>query len=254
MRVHVVSDVHGAAEALARAGDGADALICLGDLIHFIDYTDYSGIMADLFGTAAVQRLVGLRTARDFDAARQFSRQLWATVGADRETVVEDAVRRQYADLFAAFSTPTYLTYGNVDLPHLYPEFARAGVTVLDGETVEIGGRTFGFAGGGLQTPMRTPTELSDEVYAAKIEALGVIDVYCTHIPPAVPELTFDVVADREERGSVALLQAIERTQPALSLFGHVHQPRSARVTIGRTECINVGHFRATGRPYVLEW
>jgi hypothetical protein len=23
-------------------------------------------------------------------------------------------------------------------------------------------------------------------------------------------------------------------------------------VRVGRTECINVGHFRATGRPYVL--
>ena len=32
MRVHVVSDVHGAADALARAGDGADALVVLGDL------------------------------------------------------------------------------------------------------------------------------------------------------------------------------------------------------------------------------
>jgi len=25
-------------------------------------------------------------------------------------------------------------------------------------------------------------------------------------------------------------------------------------VRIGATECINVGHFRARGRPYVLQW
>ena len=25
------------------------------------------------------------------------------------------------------------------------------------------------------------------------------------------------------------------------------------RVRIGRTECLNVGHFRATGAPYVLD-
>jgi Icc-related predicted phosphoesterase len=37
-------------------------------------------------------------------------------------------------------------------------------------------------------------------------------------------------------------------------LFGHVHQPLASRVRIGRTECINVGHFRATGTPYALEW
>lgn len=254
MRVHVVSDVHGAAESLARAGDGADALICLGDLIHFIDYRDHSGLMADLFGTAAVATLVGLRTARRFDQARDYSRELWAGFGGDRQSVIDEAVRRQYAELFAAFPTPTYLTYGNVDLPHLYPEFARAGVTVLDGQSVEIGGRRFGFVGGGLQTPMRTPTELPDEVYAEKVAAVGSVDVLCTHIPPALADLTYDVVAEREERGSIALLTAIHETQPDLSLFGHVHQPRSARARIGRTECINVGHFRVSGTPYVLEW
>ena len=37
-------------------------------------------------------------------------------------------------------------------------------------------------------------------------------------------------------------------------LFGHVHQPLQSRIRIGDTECINVGHFRATGVPYVLQW
>jgi RTX calcium-binding nonapeptide repeat (4 copies) len=38
MRVHVVSDVQGNARALARAGDGADVLLGLGDLVDFVDY------------------------------------------------------------------------------------------------------------------------------------------------------------------------------------------------------------------------
>jgi Icc-related predicted phosphoesterase len=253
MRVHVVSDVHGAADALARAGDGADALICLGDLIHFIDYQDYSGIMADLFGVPAVEELVSLRTAGRYDDAREFSRGLWSGVG-DPRAVIDDAVRVQYAQLFAAFPSPTYLTYGNVDLPRLFPEFLRDGITLVDGDSVRIGGKVFGFAGGGLQTPMHTPTELPDDVYAAKIDGLGAVDVLCTHIPPQLPELTYDVKAGRQERGSEALLRAIERTQPEYSLFGHVHQPQADRATIGRTQCINVGHFRATGSPYVLEW
>src|SRR5258708_24453210 len=42
MRVHVVSDVHGRCDALRRAADGADALICLGDLLLFLDYLDHS--------------------------------------------------------------------------------------------------------------------------------------------------------------------------------------------------------------------
>ncbi|MFD3729525.1 metallophosphoesterase [Streptomyces sp. NPDC058671] len=255
MRVHVVSDVHGNAGDLARAGDGADALICLGDLVLFLDYADHSrGIFPELFGVENADRLVELRTARRFDEARDLGRRLWAALDVDRDTAIEAAVRRQYAELFAAFPTPTYATYGNVDIPRLWPDFARPGTTVLDGERVELGGLVFGFVGGGLRTPMRTPYEISDEEYAAKVEALGDVDVLCSHIPPDVPELTYDIVARRFERGSRALLDAIRRTRPRYSLFGHVHQPLARRMRIASTECVNVGHFASTGRPFALEW
>ncbi|WP_079044821.1 MULTISPECIES: metallophosphoesterase [unclassified Streptomyces] len=255
MRVHVVSDVHGNAEDLARAGEGADALICLGDLVLFLDYADHSrGIFPDLFGAENAGRLVELRTARRFDEARDLGRRLWAGLDIDRDTAIEAAVRRQYAALFAAFPTPTYATYGNVDIPRMWPEFARPGTTVLDGERIELGGLVVGFVGGGLRTPMRTPYEISDEEYAAKVEALGDVDVLCTHIPPDVPELTYDTVARRFERGSRALLDAIRRTRPRYALFGHVHQPLARRMRIGSTECVNVGHFASTGRPFALEW
>ncbi|MFJ8307739.1 MULTISPECIES: metallophosphoesterase [unclassified Streptomyces] len=253
MRVHVVSDVHGNAEGLARAGHGADALVCLGDLVLFLDYADHSrGIFPDLFGVENADAIVALRTARRFDEARELARSLWA--GLDREAAIEAAVRRQYAEMFAAFPAPTYATYGNVDMPDLWPQYAGPGTTVLDGQRVEIAGRVFGFVGGGLRTSMRTPYEISDEEYAAKVEALGEVDVLCSHIPPEVPELVYDTVARRFERGSRALLAAIRRTRPRYSLFGHVHQPLARRMRIGRTECVNVGHFAATSRPFALEW
>lgn len=253
MRVHVVSDVHGAAGALARAGDGADALVCLGDLVLFLDYGDHArGIFPDLFGVANADRMVELRTARRFEEARALDRELWA--GLDRRQVIEQAVRRQYAELFAAFPTPTYATYGNVDIPGLWPEYARPGTTVLDGTTARIGDLVFGFVGGGLRTRMRTPYEIDDEEYAAKVEALGAVDVLCSHIPPAVPELCYDTVARRFERGSEALLAAVRRTQPKYALFGHVHQPLVRRMRIGRTECVNVGHFNHTRTPWALQW
>ncbi|HJY70165.1 MAG TPA: metallophosphoesterase, partial [Streptosporangiaceae bacterium] len=79
MRVHVVSDVHGRADALASAGRGADALICLGDLLLFLDYADYGqGIFADLFGVEHARTYVELRTARKFDEARELSTRLLA--------------------------------------------------------------------------------------------------------------------------------------------------------------------------------
>src|SRR5579875_2377547 len=204
MRVHVISDVHGNSPALRRAGDGADALICLGDLLLFVDYADHSrGIFADPFG---------------------------------------------------AMPEPAYLTYGNVDIPRLWPGHLRPGHRVLDGERAEIGGLTFGFVGGGLRSPYRTPNEIDDDAFAAKVEAVGAVDVLCAHIPPDIPELLFDTVARRMERGSRALLEAARRTRPRYLLFGHVHQPLVASLAIGPTRCVNVGHFRATGTPWALTW
>lgn len=255
MRVHVVSDVHGSVEALAQASDGADALVCLGDLVLFLDYHDSSGgIFAELFGTPAAERLIELRGAKQFDEARDWSRSLWAGLSEPPQVVISRKIREQYAAMFAVMPDPTYLTYGNVDVPALWPEFLQPWHTVLDGQTTRIGGRTWGFVGGGLQTPMRTPYELSEEDYAAKVAALGPVDVLACHIPPDIPELLYDVEARRFERGSVAVLDYVRQHQPELVLFGHVHQPLQSRIRIGRSECVNVGHFRGSGLPFVLEY
>jgi Icc-related predicted phosphoesterase len=125
---------------------------------------------------------------------------------------------------------------------------------LLDGQRVELGGRVFGFVGGGLRTPYRTPYEISDEDYAAKVAAVGAVDVLCCHIPPALPELLYDVRARRFERGSEAVLDAVRDTQPGMVLFGHVHNPLVRRRRIGRTECVNVGHFASTGTPYKIDF
>jgi Icc-related predicted phosphoesterase len=255
MRVHVVSDVHGRATALRQAKDGADALICLGDLLLFLDYADHTqGIFADLFGADAARELIALRTAQRFEEARAFSSGLLASVAGGPSAALTSAVNAQYAELFEAMPTPAYLTYGNVDIPRMWAGHLRPGHRVLDGERTEIGGLTFGFVGGGLRSVYRTPNEIGDDEYAAKVNAVGRVDVLCSHIPPEVPDLLFDTVAQRMERGSQALLDAVRQTQPRYLLFGHVHQPLVAEMKIGRTRCVNVGHFRARGSPYVLQW
>src|SRR3954471_22011588 len=139
MRVHVVSDVHGSADALAVAGKGADALICLGDLVLFVDYDDHRvGIFADLFGADAATTFIGLRTARRFDEARDYSRALWDSLQEERGVVIERMIRRQYDELFAVMPTPAYLTYGNVDVPRFYDDYIRPDMQLLDGATTEI--------------------------------------------------------------------------------------------------------------------
>src|SRR5260221_5000282 len=207
MRVHVVSDVHGRADALRSAADGADALVRLGDLLLFVDYADHRrGIFPDLFGADAARQFIDLRTAQRFDEARQMSAKLWAGLDGDPRAHVEAAASRQYDELFGALPSPSYLTYGNVDIPQMWASHLRPGQRVLDGERAEIGGWSFGFVGGGLRTGYRTPDELADRIFAGKVETGGEVDVLCAHIPPRVPEVLFDTVSPRMERGSQGLL------------------------------------------------
>lgn len=256
----MVSDVHGNAEALARAGEGADALLVLGDLLDFVDYHDHSrGILGRVFGPQKVARFAELRRQHHAETGA-YVRSLWAELH-DAASVLEEAIREQYDQLFRAMTVPTYATPGNVDTPALWPEYAPAGLHILDGEVADIGGLRFGFAGGGLLAPGRTlrrtgiwaPYLCPEEDFDTRLRKLGDVDVLCTHIPPAVPELTYDVVARRPESGSAGLLETLRCGRPRYSLFGHVHQPLARRMRIGRTECVNVGHFQRTGTPYVLQ-
>jgi Icc-related predicted phosphoesterase len=257
VRVHIVSDVHGADSALARAGDGADLFVCLGDLILFLDYDDPErGIYADLLGVDHARAYIEARTAGRFEDARELSATAWARRGVldpqARFEAIRARVRAQYEAMFSVMPAGL-LTFGNVDLPDLWPEYLGPDHRVVDGEVVTIDGIRMGFVGGGLVSPMRTPYELSEEDYAAKVDALGEVDILFTHIPPSLPALTYDVVARRFEFGSSRLLEYVMDTQPAMHFFGHVHQPLRARTRVGRTECMNVGHFHGRKRPFLLD-
>jgi Icc-related predicted phosphoesterase len=263
MRVHVVSDVHGNSQALAKAGDGADALVVLGDLVDFVDYHDHSGgILGAVFGADVVARFARLRTSGAPGDLRRFAQRLWDGL-ADPRGTLEDAVREQYARLFGVLTAPTYLTPGNVDLPHLWPEFLGPGVRTLDGEVAEIGGLRFGFVGGlplppGIPVPDRAaawrPYLRSQSDFDAACGALTEVDVLCSHVPPSVADLAYDVCTRKAESSSAALLAVARRDRPRAALFGHVHQPLAPRARVGVTECVNVGHFQRTERPWVLTW
>src|SRR5690242_5909067 len=113
MRVHVVSDVHGNAEALRRAGDGADALFVLGDLVDFIDYHDpTAGIVGRVLGPQVSARFAVLRASGRPGEAAAYLRDRWARL-PDAAAVVEEAVREQYTALFGALTAPTWAIPGN---------------------------------------------------------------------------------------------------------------------------------------------
>lgn len=252
MAIYVVSDLHGAADALRKAVPEGSTLLLLGDLVNFLDYISMTGILTEVFPIEAVQRVVDLRTAGRVEEARRVMRE--RSRGREEEVRAEIATRvaAQYRAVFDALVDPTYLILGNVDDPALAGELAAAapGVHLCDGQVVSLEGDRFGFVGGALPTPLHVAGEVSEGDMAARVEGLGEVDVLCSHIPPAVPELCFDTIAGKHERGSTDLLRYIEDVQPRRAYFGHVHQPLVSSLHVGRTLCINVGYFRSTQRAW----
>lgn len=252
MATYVVSDLHGAADALRKAVPEGSTLLLLGDLVNFLDYTSMTGILTEVYERSDVEEVVRLRTAGRVDEARALIHE--RSLGRENEVhhAISSRVLEQYRAVLGALAWPTYLILGNVDQPALVDSLVDdcPGVVHADGRVVDVDGERFGFIGGALPTPMHVAGEITEEAMRAKIEGLGEVDVLCSHIPPDVEALCFDTRANKYERGSVDLLTYIEDFQPRWAYFGHVHQPLLSSVRIGRTICINVGYFRATQRAW----
>lgn len=253
MPVYVVADLHGAASELKAAVPEGGPLLLLGDLVNFLDYISMTGILTEVFSIETVTQVVELRTAGRIEEARAVMRERSRGREEEIRTEIGRRVMRQYEEVFAALVDPTYVILGNVDNPMLAESFASAtpAARVLNAGVVTIEGERFGLVGGALPTPLKVAGEISPEEMRARVESLGEVDVLCSHIPPAVPELCFDTVSGKREQGSADLLEYIRDVQPGRAYFGHVHQPLVSVTTIGRTVCVNVGYFRATRRAFV---
>lgn len=243
----LVADVHGAAGALRKVVEAGETILILGDLINFIDYRTHEGIVSEIAGRSFVAEVVALRTAGRFEEARrrwnQFSGGREHELGEQFDRLIEAA----YTDVCSALdSARGFVTYGNVDRPDVLKRHLPEGVTFVDAQAVDIEGYRVGFAGGGMPS-LGLPGEVEESLMREKLGALGRVDILCTHIPPAVPALSTDVVGGRL-KGSEAVREYIERVQPAAHYFGDVHQPQATRWRLGATACVNVGYFRATGR------
>lgn len=248
----MVSDLHGAHDRLTKALPEGAILLLLGDLVNLIDYRTRTGILYDVFNAEAVDKVSALRAKGDYESAREVIRT--RAEGRDEEVRAEIGrrVAEECAAVFAALPDPTYLILGNVDSPPLAEVLGEQtpAVTLVDAKILELEGERFGFIGGALPTPLHVAGEITAEEMRAKVEGLGEVDTLCSHIPPAVPELCFDTLAGKAELGSSDLLRYIEDVQPRRAYFGHVHQPLVSAMHVGRTLCVNVGYFRATGRAF----
>ncbi len=245
----LVSDVHGAWSPLRAAAGRGEPLLVLGDLINLVDYRTMEGILSEVYGKAMVTEVSHLRAAGDHRAARARWRRARAGRQAEIDRRFGELVEESYRRAAEALAgSESYVTYGNVDTPDLLEAMLPAGTRFVDGEVVEIEGLRVGIAGGGIGPFAGAPGIITEERMAAKLAALGDIDVLCTHAAPAVPQLSNDVVAGASKH-SEAVLQFLMERQPSHHYFGDVHQPQAITWRVGRTRCHNVGYFRATGRP-----
>jgi Icc-related predicted phosphoesterase len=261
VRIHLVADVHGNFDDLATAGDGADVLLVLGDLLDYVDYHDPAGgILGAVFGADRVRPFTDLRTRGDFAGLHAYNSSLWSTV-ADPVGAINEIVADRYRRVIQLLPDNSLVLLGNVDVESVWAAVAPPHLQALDGETRELGGLNFGFVGGGSGRPGSViratgspwqPFVRSAEDFQHSVDSLGPVDVLCTHIPPKLTILRYDTVPARLEMYGPGLLEYIDDHQPRFALSGHVHQPIASRTRRGRTECINVGHFQRAHRPYPL--
>lgn len=248
--IRLVSDVHGAVAALRREAPGDSPLLVLGDLINFIDYRDNEGIVTDVAGRDFVDEVVRLRTVGDYTSAGELWREHSRGREGEFKKLYANAIAKAYVEVCAALEgVAAFVTYGNVDNPAVLRAHLPDTARYIEAEVVSLEGMTVGIVGGGVPT-INSAGEISNDEMANRLGRIGPVDMLCTHVAPAVPALSTDVIGGRQ-KGSQAVLDYINEHQPKYHYFGDIHQPQAVRWNIGATVSRNVGYFRATGRVFV---
>jgi hypothetical protein len=155
-----------------------------------------------------------------------------------------------------------FMSPGNDDWP-VIDEMIDAAELVhpCDGRNVDLDGHEMITCSWSNPTPWQTPRELPEEELEAKLEELcatvknNETAIYNFHVPPygyaldLCPKLSKDLTMSAEEKihaGSLGAKHMVEKYQPLLGLFGHIHESRGAQKA-GRTLLINPGSEYSEG-------
>lgn len=245
MAVKIISDVHGAYQALAGQLCPDDTAVLLGDYLNLIDFRTLDGILLEVFTREQVIIALTEFAKGRKELARRSIRDIVGGTGEQSQRVRE-LITQGYQDFFASLPCRCFLLFGNTDDPTLLKGLSTGDVEIVDSGEVTIGKERFGLVSGTPHGPWTVglPGEMDPGDYAKMVGSLGPVDVLCTHCPPAIPELTWDRLADRDEVGSTALLDYLDEYQPGLHYFGHVHNPVASEAYRGRTRVTNAGFFK----------
>jgi Icc-related predicted phosphoesterase len=201
------------------------------------------------------------------EAARLAEDSDWREAALEKALLDELRLWVELADeRLAAGGTKAYVIPGNDD-PWSIDEVLAAGRSVVacDERVEQIGPHEMVSFGYSNPTPWETPRELAEEEIYTRLKRLtDQLEeprraIFNIHVPPR--DSSLDTAYEVDENlsyvmkggrphevptGSSAVRQAIEETQPLLSLHGHIHESRGV-TNIGRTVAINPGSDYGSG-------
>ena len=256
----IVSDVHGEYDALTNLVGPDDTLFIAGDLLVFMDFTDFSrGILAKAF---TIDELIeGLKemSQGNLDRVNEAFMQI-TTPGEERYEKILPLIESEYEKLFSMLPCETYILYGNDDYPDILKEKLSKNAKLIEAGVVKTHGIEIAMVSGmpGAKHTPQFPGIVPMETYDEMFTGLDPADVIITHVPPKEDDdgenstdggpdqvkLTYDTIAKRNEPSSVAITQYIKKHNPVYSFFGHVHNPNVTNAKIAGTQAVNIGFFK----------
>ena len=253
------SDIHGEYDILFRALSPKDILFVTGDLINFMDFSDFSkGLLSHAFGIPEL--IEGLRELSQgkLDRIREAFREI-TTPGEDRYEKILPLIEESYDSLARSITCETYLLFGNDDYPEILKSKLDGKAVVVDFGSIAVGGLKIDCVSGIAEGPrtLGFPGEIPRDEFRNRFSGLLGADIILTHLPPGeepnTSDLTFDVIANRNEHASLELTEYIKKIKPRYSFFGHVHNPKRAEEVIGETMAKNLGFFKLRNRVTKLD-
>ncbi|MBN1571807.1 MAG: metallophosphoesterase [Deltaproteobacteria bacterium] len=253
----IVGDVHGEFEALSKLVGPEDTLFIAGDVLIFMDFTDFSkGILSKAF---TIDELIeGLKEMSEgrLDRVKTAFMEI-TTPGEERYEKILPLIEEEYERFSRSLVCETYILYGNDDYPDILKEKVSGRAEIIESGVVKAPGINVALVSGmpgGDHVP-KFPGIVSAEVYGRRLLELAPADIIITHVPPheevertdGKPDetkLTYDTIAKRNEPSSDAITKYINRHNPVYSFFGHVHNPSVISAEIARTQAVNLGFFR----------
>lgn len=146
----------------------------------------------------------------------------------------------QAVEMLAGIAAPVVAVPGNAESAEELVAAAPAHWHVLHGQGATVAGlRLFGLGGAVPETPFGAWSfDLSEDTAAQMLALCEAADILILHSPPkGLGDLTSQGVS----LGSTSILAAIERIQPKLAVFGHIHDCWGTRGQIGASHVANVG-------------